>query len=357
MHRNQFVLKAFQSDPRISLVGPSPAKGRIGQALLRKLGLDRLLWLLALGFHRPDYLWLLAMNSPYPCLFRVAKSIGTKIIVDFYSPRATINTTDRKINESAAGRARLKRLTKGDQIRICASSKVLFLTAQEAEYWTPSCPGGTHGQSYIVPLVVPNYHSHRRRPKSPGEQFEVFWWGKMSGLHGLSYLVQEFMAFARYLPTATLKLYDDSPARVHHFQTWLDERYPYVAHKTVSPIVGPTYGPPLNDVVESADLAIGPVGFTELGLLSVPNKVVEAWALGIPVLTQESIALPDEAHAASFLLKSNKPGELTALLKLAHEHLGNPSNTLQMMRAGRRLHQEFFSEERFLRNVEPVLFS
>ena len=339
--RGDFNVKAFTSTADTFLV-----------KVARKLQIDSLYYIVQLFLFRPDVVVLLAMNSRNTAVLRLAQLVGSKTIVDFYTPRSSINSVDRKLDH---GRLRaLRGNLRSDHNRIRSANLTLFLTEHEKVLWTRiSKLDETGNLSAVIPLVIPE-PKYVRVPKAQlGDVYKICWWGKMSHLHGLDYILKELLLVHQTGREFLAEFFDDDEGRVAVFNKWVSS-LPESFSSKIHVDSQLTMGQGLEEhIVTTCDLSIGPVGFTSLELDSVANKVVEAWALGVPLVTQKSLALPNRAEKASLILEDRNPMSLAKLVIRAIDASSSES-VAGMVAEGRKIYESKFSEKSFYEGMDKV---
>ncbi len=119
----------------------------------------------------------------------------------------------------------------------------------------------------------------------------ICWWGKASRLHGIDKIIGSVKKLHHNYPEIKLSIFEDDAKRAEYLKQ---------SYMGLEPDIGDfldvrsdmTFSTGLGEYLsDEADIVLGVFGGTELGMTVVPNKVVEAMALGAPVVTQAATAL------------------------------------------------------------------
>ena len=110
-------------------------------------------------------------------------------------------------------------------------------------------------------------------------------------------------------------------------------------------------------LINNCHLAIGPLGFTAQGMSSLANKVVEAWEMQIPVITQlsipiRSLKLEDCIIPISTNKKTNLSNEINMFIK---EYECESPKIIKMIEKAFYYYQDNHSLKSFKLNFNKIL--
>ena len=354
-NRSQSLIRFLENCTDFSTISLTRESDSTLIKILRRLRADTLFYIFIVLCRRPQIVFLLAMNSRHILILRLSRMLGLRTVLDFYTPRSSIDSSDRKLNKKRGTDADSNRKLSRDFERIRSADLTIFLTHHEKKLWTNELSLDSKDSDFVVvPLVVPDTGLRRPPIGQLGRVHTICWWGKMSRLHGLDFVLQELLLLESNGTEFRVEFFDNDLGRIEVFREWLSQ-FPNSLVSRIQVNSELTMGRGLEEyLVSNCDLAIGPMGFTSLGLDSVANKVVEAWALGIPIVTQRSFALPPGSEKAGLFLARRETG---ALAKLIADGIGlaDAGKLEEMVDTGRRIYEEQFTEENFARAMGKAL--
>jgi glycosyltransferase involved in cell wall biosynthesis len=193
----------------------------------------------------------------------------------------------------------------------------------------------------IVPLAV---EDRTLAAPAPSDTFRVAWWGTYIPLHGLPHILEATRLLkerGRPIHLALLGMagpgHDDAVRQVSEIgiRPWVDVR-------TDETFVN---GRLTRRLETECDLALGIFGDTEKARVVIPNKVLDAFALGLPVLTMSSPALGELIDVETELFTCTNTAE--AIADTIEAIRGNPVEASRRSLAGRLRYEETFSMERY----------
>jgi len=307
-----------------------------------------------------DVVIYMAMNERNTIILCIAKWLGRKVIVDYYSPRYFIAVTDRKINEyNLLGSRRKSWLKKIDKRRISCATDLLVLTALEVEIiFMQASVVRTDQVVHVVPLVIPKYAYRKTSVRYPLQRttFNVCWWGKSSNLHGFNYIKDEFNTLLANDSEVILYLFDDDIDRANELGgifSNIIKKFP--GKVKISSDVNMSNG--LADwLVNNCDVALGPLGFTETGLSTIPNKLVESWLLGLPMITQKSNAIDEFSMRACVVIESEQAGLLESkILDIKSKYNNDDPSVDDMIKLGKKIYSDNYSIESYVNNMSSII--
>ena len=354
-NRSQTLIRYLENRTDLSTIAFTRRGDSTLIKMLRRLRVDTLFYVFTVLFRRPNVVFLLAMNSRHSLILRLSRYLGLGTVLDFYTPRSSIDSSDRKLDKKRRKDTDSNRKLSRDFERIRSADLTIFLTHHEKKLWTNQLSHGSESSgACVVPLVVPDTGFRRPPVGQLGRVYTLCWWGKMSRLHGLDYVLQELLLLERNGKDFRVQFFDNDLGRLEVFREWLS-RFPNSLVARIQVNSELTMGRGLEQyLVSHCDLAIGPMGFTALGLDSVANKVVEAWALGIPIVTQRSLALPPGSEEAGLFLARRETGALAKLIE-GGISMSDSGKLSEMVDTARRIYEEQFTEEKFAKAMGKAL--
>jgi glycosyltransferase involved in cell wall biosynthesis len=188
----------------------------------------------------------------------------------------------------------------------------------------------------------------------PSESFRVCWWGTFIPLHGLENIIEAFQIIKVKYPKQriTLDLFGVPGKLAEHYSSFvkglkLNDSVRVHTNKTFA-----------NGLLEEhlktkCDLALGTFGDSEKAKIVFCNKIVDAFAMKIPVITMDSPALKEFVEPRSDLFVcGNSPQEIAEIIS----NLNNDKNALEKIgRAGHNIYLQTFSPNQYIEGVVSLL--
>lgn len=266
-----------------------------------------------------------------PLVAAIAHRFGRKVVFDPFTSRYDTFVDDR--TRYAPGGFHARRLRRMDASATYAADVCIFDTAEHRDYFDTHY--GLRGPAHVVEVGVDEAVFTPRAPRPPGAGFEVLFYGTFIPLQGVEHIVE-----------AAAKLGGDAQTRftlIGHGQTHAEvlarvERLGR-GHLRMLPPVSPQA---LVEHMAAADVCLGIFGSSRKASGVVPNKVVQAAAVGRPIITRESPAIARYFDAKSALLVP--PADPEALARAIAALRDDPSRRDALARGARAVFERDFSE-------------
>lgn len=295
-------------------------------------------WVLA--FCRVDSLFYLAMNENYTWAICFAKRLGIRVIVDNYALRQDILISDRKIDTSLPTLKRIRWIEKIDRRRIYLASDLIFLSKTDIDHVTKKM-GAFSAAAHVIPLSIP-VKKRVERVNNKSGLCRVVWWGSLSSLHGIDYIIEEFKDITH--ENVELHLFDTSQTRALN----LIDRY-RLEGTNIQVHWDKTFSNGLHEWLSMyADIILGVFGDTTLTRSVFSNKCAEALQYDKPIITIESKVYQEFGMTKAFHMIDRKEGELTNAIENSLHSQARIDNSTFVA---------FFSPEKFAERLAEVVLS
>lgn len=266
-----------------------------------------------------------------PLVASIARRFGKKVVFDPFTSRYDTYVEDRK--RYAPGGLHARRLHHMDEAAIRAADVCIFDTAEHREYFDTR--HGLAGPAHVVEVGVDEAVFTLQPPRPAGETFEVLFYGTYIPLQGVEHIVDAATTLA-------------GDGRTRFTLIGRGQTYPDVAAK-VERLAPPNLRlrPPISpaDLVEqmaASDVCLGIFGTSRKAAGVVPNKVVQAAAVGRPIVTRESPAVARYLDDASAVLVP--PADPDALASALVALRDDPARCAELARGARAAFEREFSE-------------
>jgi hypothetical protein len=322
------------------------------QKLFSKVGrrLFGLIYLLFLPF--ATHVFMLPMNSRYDGVFKLAKRLGKKTIMDFYSSRLTLAESNYKIDQKPPSEKNAANLRNYDINVITNANKLIFLNESEADFYLEKLSLTENNVTYhISPLATPM----RSRARLPGfcqfnSQFNICWWGKASQLHGLNIMFEAInllkkkgLKFHLYLLETEKKraYFLEEQLRAHELQDFASVRYDLSFTNGLEEFL-----------VNHCDIALGSFGNTDMAKTVLINKAVDSISMGIPMITRKTSAIAEHSLDKDILFVCEP--EPVAICNTIFQLTERKFLVDTYQQNALKLHKEIFSPSRFYRDLNQI---
>ncbi|MBX2862983.1 MAG: glycosyltransferase [Leptolyngbyaceae cyanobacterium MAG.088] len=243
-----------------------------------------------------DVVYLLPLNSSLirPVVW-ASRLFKTKLVVEMYV--SAYDTLVRERKEIEKDSAAAQKLRKNDSLALSAADYVVHLARYELSYWEQLFEITLADDKIaIAPLFCePSLTKMQHQAKREG-CLRICWWGTLIPTHGMSNILQALHQLQKSGIDFSCQLFGAPPKGkeflLKKYQSEIDslgiaERVSLRQDLKFSDDTLPRY------LVDNCDLALGTFGNTQKAQASVPNKLIEALILGIPVLTMRTPALEE----------------------------------------------------------------
>lgn len=255
---------------------------------------------------KADIIIIPATRHQYPYKYKLAKFFKKQVITDFYISFYDTYVTDRKTiaQESPEAAAHFKL----DQNAIISSDRTIFLNESEAEYYTRLLDVKLSDIQYsIVPLCVDG----RRKAANPfangtTNKLTICWWGTYIPLHGLDKVLETAHLLSKTTTDFEFILFGNDDEKAIPFRNKVRELgiENFVKIDNSKSFQNGQLEPFL---VSHCDVALGSFGDSEKAKTVFLNKVADAFALGIPVLSMKTKAMDTLLLTDDIIICENRP--------------------------------------------------
>lgn len=279
-----------------------------------------------------SHILVLPMNFSIITLLDVfiGRLLNKKIIIDYYIGIYDTYVNDRK--EISANSRLAKFYQYKDRFLLNNATLVVFLNKAESIYYQRVAGVCLKDEKIkIIPLCIDYRKEMFIEKKAESKVFNICWWGTYIPLHGLEKLIDSF----EYINDENIRLYifgnSDKAAKPYQERITNLKLADYIVIKNDISFSNGLLG---DFLVNHCDLAIGNFGDSEKAKTVLVNKLVDSISLGIPCLTQETLATKEffedgqaikycdatpEDIARMILKLKNNPEELDAVKKTAKD--------------------------------------
>ncbi|MEM9193155.1 MAG: glycosyltransferase [Myxococcota bacterium] len=317
---------------RLELVH-SRAPGLLREALLLR-GMERMK-------RRADAFFLTEGSHRFVPLVRtVARRRNTPVLFDPFTSKYGTHVEDRRrYSPRSPGALRCWWM---DYSAVRSADHILFDTAEHRDYFDRRYR--LRGPSHILEVGV-DETVFAPQPRTSAPTFRVLFYGTYIPLQGVEHIL------------AAAKALEDRPdiqfTLIGRGQTY-DEVRRTAGHLPHVRFVGPVPPTALVAAVRESDLCLGIFGATEKAGNVVPNKVVQAAAMGRPIVTRRSSAIeryfPPDGGAVLV-----SPGDGHALAAAIRALADDRGRLGSLADGARRVFEQHFSEAALTQKMAEIL--
>lgn len=300
---------------------------------------------------RSDIIIFPATRHQYGYKYKLAKLFKKQIITDFYISYYDTFVTDRKTVAKDSPEA--AKHFKLDQNAIVSSDRTIFLNESEAEYYTRLLDIKLSDIRYsIIPLCVDS----RQKAANPfvnglAEKITICWWGTYIPLHGLDKVLEAAHLLSKTMSDFEFVLFGNDDEKAIPFRNRVRELgiEDFVKIDNSKSFHNGQLEPFL---VSHCDIALGGFGDSEKAKNVFLNKVADAFALGIPVLSMKTKAMDTLLSGDEIVICENQPlaiADAVAALKMDRERLKKIGTN------GYKRYLDTFSYDAFKSRVQSVI--
>ena len=244
-----------------------------------------------------DVIYLLPLNSNLiqPVIL-ASRIFRTKLIVEMYI--SSYDTTIREKQEFPIDSPTAQRIRKNDILALSEADYIIHLSRHELRYWESILDIQIDDSKvWVAPLFCETTLKQMCQSSLEQEQcLRICWWGTMLPSHGIDTILEALQRLKDAGHSFTCQLFG-APAKGKEdlIQVYKAE----IQKRNLSDVVFLRQDLTFRDgslpsyLVQNCDLALGMFGSTEKAHAAVPNKIVEALTLGIPVLNMSTPALSE----------------------------------------------------------------
>lgn len=238
-----------------------------------------------------------------------------KVIYEFYLSEYDTCILDNKIE---APESRLASLAKKHDKWANSQEWVIYLNPCEAKRYKGLVDLDNYNNTYIIPLSIEarpfaklNYYSN-----SSQNVFNIVWWGTYIPLHGLDKIVKCIHILSKRVQNVHLFILGNNEERSKRYLSLINSYDGLSNFITLSNDKSFNNGKLEPFLIEQCDLALGAFGDSEKSKNVILNKVIEAVAMKIPVITQYSRAFEEYfPKDKSIFYCEDEPEEMAAKIE------------------------------------------
>ncbi|WAC11923.1 glycosyltransferase [Dyadobacter pollutisoli] len=296
-----------------------------------------------------------AMRHQFTFRYKLAKLLGKQIITDFYVSFYDSQVIDAKTIDSNSKEA--QKHFERDLKAILLSDCVIFLNEAEAAYYTSLVKVNLSDIHYkIVPLCVDNRElAYNKYAQSAKAKFTICWWGTYITLHGLD----------KILDAAKILFDEGVDFELYLFGESEEKAIPYknkIRDLGIEKVVTINNSKSFNNgklepfLIQNCDLALGVFGDSSKARTVFTNKIADAFAMGLPVLSSHSTAMEDllSKDQSEIIICGNQPKDIAEAI-IALE--GDRAKLLAIGKSARRRFDTTFSYKVFKNKISSILTS
>jgi len=337
-----------------SYVSPEKYGSILGKSLAKIIS-DLYYWIdLFLKLPFTDVVYLMPQNHKcflplYILNLVFRKPIISDLYVSLYDTRmdrgaGELSTTNRILNNTHY----LKLL---DRLIIEKSTLVTHPTKGELIHISETV-GAKLGENYaILPLAV-----KRRRHADPthSDIFRICWWGSWIPLHGIENILRATKIVAQKGYNIHLDLLGTDSPEARDYIKFIEE-LSVEKWTTVYYNKSFTNGLLEEHLVKHCDLALGNFGNSEKAKNVITNKIIDAMAMQIPVLTMNNPVLEEFFDINNDLfVSSNDPAEIAAEIISI---ISNPSECKRRSINGHERYLKDFTPEKYYEDFTTLIYN
>jgi len=259
-----------------------------------------------------DVVYILPMNNDSILRLRLIKLFNKKLVVDFYVSEYDTYVNDRKT--VAAGSKKAKKLKNLDALAMRLGDKVLFLNRKEKAYYTKIVGIEKTINDSIVPLAIPErpfaqlpwVHQKTKKPT-------ICWWGSFLNLHGLETMIDGVELLYKKGFHASFHFFGIPNQKEAHYRGLIKEKglSNYISLRTDLNFENGL----IDFLTQNCDLALGQFGTNTKASNVLVNKIVDAAAMQLPVLTRSNPAVKEFFDETSIYLTEPTPEKFASKLE------------------------------------------
>ena len=263
-----------------------------------------------------------------------AKMMGAVVIVDMFIFLEDTFIGDRRLASASSMKAKYYRFL--DWCSAVLADVLLFDTIENRDFFMKKHISIGENKARILPVCVDMTLFPRWSPHQ-GKTFTVLFYGKYIPLQGIGYIVDAALILHRY-ETIHFVLIGSGQDRAS-----IDSKVAEYGLQNISFRESVSYEE-LIKLLVTADVSLGIFGLSDKADRVIPNKVVEAAACGVPIITGENTAMARYfSHGKSILFcKRGDGASLADMILYAMQHPGMLS---RISKNGLKVAQEHFSKE------------
>lgn len=301
---------------------------------------------------RSDVIFILPMNHKSIIRILIIKLFKKKLIVDFYVSLYDSFILDRMFYSKNSFKAYKYKLA--DKFAILFSDKIIFLNKNEKKYYLNLININLKkSKEQIIPLYIPS------RPKGELPFFNknskmpvICWWGSFLNLHGVDKIIDSIGILHNENFLAKFYLFGMNNPKYYFYENLINKKKlnNYIILRNDL-----TFKNGLIDfLINNCDLALGNFGDNSKAQNVLLNKILDAIAMEIPVLTMKNNAVFEFFDENSIFTCENNPN---AIAKNIIKIFKDPEKVKNVTQNAKKIYNNNFTKEKFYKNLNGLLNS
>jgi len=277
-----------------------------------------------------------------PLIARIARRFDKRVIFDPFTSRYDTWVDDRK--RYTPGGFHARRLHHLDASSIYAADVCIFDTVEHRDYFDDRY--GLRGSAHVIEVGVDEAVFRPLPSKQPTDVFDVLFYGTYIPLQGVEHIVDAAAMLAsdasiRFTLIGEGQTRADVSARVKRLG---------LEHVSLLPPVSPAA---VVEHMARVDICLGIFGTSRKASGVVPNKVVQAAAVGRPIVTRKSPAIDRYLDADSaVLVPARDPKSIAQAIRALRD---DAARRVELARNARAVFECSFSERVLAEKMKVVL--
>jgi glycosyltransferase involved in cell wall biosynthesis len=300
--------------------------------------------------YHADAIYIMAMNNSTIALALILKRLyNIPIIVDFYISLYDTRVRDRKVVAENSKQA--KKLKALDRLLIEKSDILIHPSKHELKYIADLVGANLDfAKVKILPLIT------EKKPlanpiAAPDGVFRLCWWGTYIPIHGLDKIIATLDILNHRGFKFRLDIFgvpgvgdDFYKQMAKEMNLWSEVCF----HEKETFANGQLQ----NYLTHYCDLALGIFGDSDKAKNAVANKVIDALAMQLPILTMESLALWEFFQPGEIFTCANSPESIADKIV---EIAADPVKRIAQAKAGYTRYLETFTEEQYAKSIASLV--
>lgn len=299
-----------------------------------------------------DVIYILPMGRAYVIERLICKVFRKRVVYDFYISHYDTYVNDRKTVKKKTREA--YRLMKIDRGLFKAASCIIFLNNSERSYYLDVIGKKSFKKNSVIIPLFSEIQSVAQLPyvHSVSNSVTLCWWGSVIPLHGIDVIIDSAKILKDRGVNFSLYLLgkSDEKFREHRETANTLDLLDYVFFKTDKRMDD---GSLIEFLSDHCDIALGSFGSSDKAKTVLLNKIVEASAQSLPVITQHSQGASEyfkDGESISFV-----GGDATELADKIEYYSKNKEKLKYISCRAQEVYRKNFTEEMFIKKLKGIL--
>ncbi|MCF2491093.1 glycosyltransferase [Dyadobacter sp. CY347] len=301
---------------------------------------------------KSDIIIIPAVEHIYSYRYRLAKFFKKRIVTDFY-----ISYYDSYVNDGnrlPADSPEAKKYYNLDREAILKSDCTIFLNQAEADYYTNVLNVKLSEIKYqLIPLCVDSRGRGKNLYASGRSNvFKICWWGTYIPLHGIEKIIDAVKILSAKNVDFEVYLFGNSEEKSVGYrekikQSGLDHLIRVENDKSFN------NGALEPFLINNCDLALGSFGDSSKAKTVFINKIADAFALGVPMLTMTTTAIEQLLSTDSdIIICNNTPNDIADTI---FNVMSDKERLLRVGNNGFQKYESIFSYNSFKEKIASLI--